>query len=125
MRRIRGKHSAPEMAVRRLVHRLGFRYRLHRTDLPGTPDLVFSARMKVIFVHGCFWHFHGASRCGIAHTPKSNRPFWRRKLLRNRDRDARTQRQLRALGWRAITVWECQTRDTRRLAKRLSAFLNG
>ncbi len=123
MRRIRGKDSAPEMAVRMLAHRLGYRFRLHRTDLPGTPDLVFPGRRKVVFVHGCFWHWHASGRCRVSHTPKSNTAFWMRKLRRNRSRDGRIQRTLLLHGWRCLTVWECQTKDLRALEKRLVAFL--
>lgn len=123
MRRITGKDTVPELTVRRIAHRLGYRYRLHRTNLPGSPDLVFPSRGKVIFVHGCFWHFHAPSRCKIAHTPKSNKPFWQRKLLRNRRRDTRNRKALHALGWETMVLWECETKNEERIEKRLIEFL--
>jgi DNA mismatch endonuclease (patch repair protein) len=121
MRRIRSKDSAPEMTVRRLVHRMGFRYRLHNHKLPGRPDLVFPARRKIVLVHGCYWHAH--ERCRIAHVPKSNRRYWRPKLERNRQRDAENLVKLRTLGWRVLTVWECEIKNSRRVEDRLRRFL--
>ena len=103
MARIRSRNTGPELAVRRLVYSLGFRYRLHGTGLPGKPDLVFASRRKVIFVHGCFWHQHP----GCGRQPKSRLEFWTEKLFQNRERDLRNQRKLRSLGWRILIVWEC------------------
>jgi DNA mismatch endonuclease, patch repair protein len=121
MAAIRGKGTRPEMAVRRMVHRMGYRYRLHMRSLPGTPDLVFPARRKVINVSGCFWHMHGCGRCRI---PRTRRAFWAAKLTRNKDRDRRTRRALRRVGWDVLVVWECRIRDAERLAARLKAFLD-
>ena len=120
MSRIGGKDTAPEMVVRRLVHALGYRFRLHRRDLPGTPDIVFPSRRKVIFVNGCFWHAHG---CRIGRPPKSRPEFWIPKLERNRSKDARNRRSLRASGWGVFTVWQCQTRFRDRLEARIVSFL--
>src|SRR5688500_13677437 len=113
MAAIRGKDTTPELVVRRLVHSLGFRYRLHVKTLPGKPDLVLRPRRKVIFVHGCFWHLH-RSGCG-ARLPKSRLEYWGQKLERNRKRDAKHRRGLRAAGWQVLTVWECELRDIPRL----------
>ncbi|HEY4311639.1 MAG TPA: very short patch repair endonuclease [Pirellulales bacterium] len=101
MSRIRSKDTKPELLVRRLVHAFGFRYRLHVRTLPGTPDLVFSSRRKVIHVNGCFWHMHNCGRCWI---PMTRRKYWEAKLLRNRRRDQQTRRALRRLGWKVLTV---------------------
>lgn len=120
MRAIRSKNMLPELAVRRLAHGLGYRYRLHRRDLPGTPDLVFVSRRKVIFVHGCFWHAHG---CKWAHVPKSNQAYWVPKLERNRARDVKHLKALRADGWGCLVLWECQLKEMRRVRQRLSKFL--
>jgi DNA mismatch endonuclease, patch repair protein len=121
MRRIKSKGTKPEMAVRSLVHRLGYRYRLHAKDLPGKPDLVFRKRRKVIFVHGCFWHGHAVCRDGKA--PSSRQDYWRPKLERNRQRDAANQTALEAAGWHVLVIWECETRDTEQLAARITEFL--
>ncbi len=121
MSKVRAKNTAPEMTVRRLVHALGFRYRLHGKSLPGSPDLVFSGRGCVIFVHGCFWHLH---ECRAVSVPASNRDYWVAKLERNRRRDRRNEARLRALGWRVMTVWECQLKNPDRLARRVVRFLN-
>jgi DNA mismatch endonuclease (patch repair protein) len=121
MSRIRGKDTQPELAVRRMLHRLGFRYRLHVRDLPGTPDLVFHSRRKIVFVHGCFWHCH--SRCGIAGVPTSNRDYWLPKLKRTRQRDLQNSAKLRRLGWKVLVVWECELSDATKLAARLVRFL--
>lgn len=120
MSRIGGKDTAPELLVRRRLHSLGYRFRLHCRDLPGTPDIVFPSRSKVIFVNGCFWHAHG---CRIGRPPKSRPEFWLPKLERNRAKDARNKRDLRALGWAPLTVWQCQTRNLDRLEARLVSFL--
>lgn len=120
MSRIGGKDTAPEIQIRRLLHSLGYRFRLHRRDLPGSPDIVFPGRKKAIFVNGCFWHAHG---CRIGKPPKSRPEFWIPKLERNRQKDSRDRRNLRALGWDVLTVWQCQIRLEMRLEKRLRAFL--
>ena len=120
---VRSRGSKAEMTVRRLVHSLGYRYRLHRPDLPGTPDLVFSKLQCVIFIHGCFWHQHS---CPAGNRmPKSRLDFWRAKLTGNVKRDLRNARKLRRDGWRVLTIWECQTRDRDALARRLGRFLSG
>jgi DNA mismatch endonuclease (patch repair protein) len=123
MSRIRGKDTRPEVIVRRLVHGMGYRYRLHRRNLPGTPDLVFPGRKKVIFIHGCFWHRHSNPRCKLARLPKSRLDFWRPKLNANRRRDMRNQSKLRDLGWKIFVVWECEIGDKEQLENRLDAFL--
>jgi DNA mismatch endonuclease (patch repair protein) len=120
MRAIRSKDMLPELMVRRAAHRLGYRFRLHRKDLPGNPDIVFATRHKVIFVHGCFWHSHN---CKIAHTPKSNQAYWIPKLERNRTRDGNNLEALKIAGWKVMIVWECETRDQQRLEKALIKFL--
>lgn len=121
MSRIRGKDTQPELAVRRLLHAMGFRFRLHRRDLPGTPDIVLPGRRKAIFVHGCFWHGHG---CGCARLPKSRVEYWGPKIAANRARDGRKAAALRRAGWSVAAVWECQLRKPDSLEKRLARFLN-
>src|ERR1700685_370539 len=106
MRQIRSKDTAPEKALRSLVHRLGYRFRLHRKDLPGKPDLVFLVRRKVIFLHGCFWHQHKG--CGEGRLPGTRREYWEPKLARNQERDALSQAALKSLGWGVLTLWECE-----------------
>lgn len=123
MSRVRSKNTRPELFVRRLAHAMGYRYRLHAKDLPGTPDMVFKSRGKVVFVHGCFWHRH--ANCCLARLPKSKPEFWLPKLSGNAQRDRRHQAQLRRLGWRCLTVWECQLRDPEALGRRLKRFLDG
>jgi DNA mismatch endonuclease (patch repair protein) len=123
MRRIKSKGTTPEMLVRRLVHGMGFRYRLHSPELPGKPDLVFAPRGKLIFVHGCFWHIHGDPRCPDRREPQSNQDYWKPKLARNRQRDAEHVAALEAAGWSVLTVWECETRDLATLAASVRAFL--
>lgn len=125
MSRIRGRDTKPELIVRRLIHSLGFRYRLHRRDLPGTPDLVFPSRRKVIFVHGCFWHRHPDPQCKLARVPKSNPDFWLPKLTRNRERDVVDQAQLLASGWSVMVIWECELRDLEVIAKHVKEYLDG
>ncbi|MFH0911233.1 MAG: DNA mismatch endonuclease Vsr [Planctomycetota bacterium] len=123
MSRIRAKDTKPEMLVRHLVHRMGYRFRLHSRKLPGCPDLVFQSRGKVVFVHGCFWHRH--PRCGNDRPPKSRRDFWLPKLRANRERDKMCQHALRRLGWGVLVVWECETRNRVKLAKRIRKFMEG
>ena len=123
MRNIRSNDTKPEKIVRSLLHRAGFRYRLHRRDLPGKPDIVFPSRRKVIYVHGCYWHQHpGCRRCT---QPTSNREYWLPKLQRNVERDAENIIALDKLGWSALIVWECQVKDTEALLPRIITFLNG
>lgn len=119
---IRSCDTVPEMIVRRIVHGMGYRHRLHGRELPGKPDLVFRSRAKVIFVHGCFWHQH--RRCADGRMPKSNRVYWVPKLERNAIRDTRVRRRLRRLRWKVLVVWECETADHDRLATRIQRFLN-
>ncbi len=121
MAAIRSKGTKPEMAVRRLVHAMGYRFRLHRADLPGTPDLVFRSRMKVIFVHGCFWHMHKC-RYGKV-TPKTNAKFWQKKRESNVVRDTKCSKDLRVAGFKSMIAWECQTRNLKRLGDRIGLFL--
>jgi len=121
MRRVRSKDTGPELVVRRLVHSMGYRYRLHSKTLPGHPDLVFAGRRKVIFVHGCFWHRHeGCPRCRM---PKSRVDFWKPKLEGNQKRDQANQLRLRELGWDHLVVWECELKDASSLASRIKQFL--
>jgi DNA mismatch endonuclease (patch repair protein) len=122
MARVRSKDTRPELAVRRMAHRLRFRFRLHRRDIPGTPDLAFIAKRKVVFVHGCFWHSHVG--CALASVPTARPEYWLRKLERNRLRDQQTLDVLQHQGWRVLIIWECETRDAGTLAKKLSNFLN-
>lgn len=123
MRRVRARNTKPEMLVRRTLHGLGYRYRLHARDLPGTPDIVLRPRKSAIFVHGCFWHRHKG--CKLARMPKSRIDFWETKLEANRTRDARHMNELHDLGWRVMVVWECETGDAKALAERLTGFLEG
>lgn len=123
MRAVKSKDTAPEMKVRRLAHALGYRFRLHRKDLPGSPDLVFPRLRKVIFVHGCFWHGHKCRRG--ARVPVNNHAFWLAKIVRNRARDKSTQRSLRSIGWRVLVVWECSLKNYVRQRDRVMRFLAG
>lgn len=118
---VRSRDATPELLVRRLVHRMGFRFRLHRRDLPGTPDIVLPRLRKIINVHGCFWHMH-ACRHG-RREPVIHAGYWRAKRSRNAERDRRNLRALRKLGWRVLTIWECQAKDGQRLAARIKRFL--
>ncbi len=120
MRAIRSKDTEPAMAVRSVVHGLGYRFRLHRQDLPGTPDLVFPARRKVIFVHGCFWHSHA---CKTGLIPKSNRDFWLPKLRRNKMRDRRNLEVLAQQGWDALVIWQCELKNSSAVSRRVRQFL--
>lgn len=112
MSRIRGKDTQPELALRRALHRQGFRYRLHGAGLPGKPDLVFPRYKTVVFVHGCFWHRH--ADCKIATTPKSNTPFWVEKFQKNMERDRRVAKALKDGGWCVLVVWECELASPRK-----------
>lgn len=122
MRAIKSRDTKPEMLTRRTVHGMGYRYRLHRKDLPGKPDLVFPSRRKAIFVHGCFWHGHDCPHG--SRTPKSNRDYWVAKISRNRERDAQSEAALKQDGWRVLTVWECQMKDQEAFRERLRRFLD-
>jgi DNA mismatch endonuclease (patch repair protein) len=121
MRRVKGAGTTPELALRRLIWRLGGRYRLNRKDLPGKPDIVLPGRRLAIFVHGCFWHGHDCPRG--ARVPKANRDYWVAKVARNRDRDARAREALSALGWRVETVWECEMKDAAALEARAAGWV--
>lgn len=121
MSRIRDRDSKPELTVRRLAHGMGYRYRLHMRGLPGKPDLVFSSRRKVIFVHGCFWHRH--SGCRFAYSPKSRTDFWSAKFQGTMMRDERVSAALVAGGWDVLVLWECETADANLLSNRIRAFL--
>ena len=121
MSTIGSRNTTPEKRLRSDLHRAGFRFRLHVKSLPGTPDIVFPRRRKVIFVHGCFWHSHSCKR---GSRPKSNTDFWDRKLDTNRKRDARNRRRLSMLGWRSLTIWECEVHSSKAVRK-AARFLNG
>ena len=118
---VRSKDTQPELFVRKLVHRMGFRYRSHRRDLPGHPDMVFASRGKIIFVHGCFWHRHG--KCEYTRWPKSRLSFWKPKLEQNHARDKRNRRALAKLGWRVLVVWECQLKFPDKVAEKIYRFV--
>ena len=120
MSRVRGRDTKPELVVRRLLNRMGYRFRLQAKELPGRPDIVFRPRQKAIFVHGCFWHRHG---CQKTTTPKSNVAFWDAKFARNVERDSNAVNDLEAAGWGVMVVWECETVDEDGLVKRLQTFL--
>ena len=121
MQSVKSKNTGPEMAVRRIVHGLGYRYRLHKKGLPGRPDLVFAGRKKIIFVHGCFWHAHN---CRYGRAPSSRQEYWLPKLERNKERDRENRSDLEAQGWNVLTVWECEIKDTAALVERLTRFLD-
>jgi len=121
MSRIKSANSKPELLVRRLLHGLGYRFRLHSAKLPGKPDIVFASRRKVIFVHGCFWHGH--SHCSRASLPSTNEAFWESKIASNKHRDQTVRRRLREDKWQVLVVWQCQTRRTDQLQERLVRFL--
>ena len=120
MSRVRSANTAPELAIRSMVHRLGFRFRLRRPSLPGKPDLIFPSRKKVLFVHGCFWHQHEG--CKRGRLPRTNVEFWKSKLSENKFRDKRVATKLESMGWSTFTVWECELTE-RRLAARIVRFL--
>lgn len=121
MRAVKSRDTKPELLVRRAAHALGYRFRLHRKDLPGSPDLVFPSRKKVIFVHGCFWHGHDCARG--ARMPKTNAEYWQAKIARNVARDARVRAELESQNWRALVLWECELKDDHQARLRISAFL--
>ena len=121
MSKIKGRDTRPEIAVRRIAHRLGFRFRLYRNDLPGRPDLVFPRYRAVVFVHGCFWHRHRG--CRYAYSPKTRVRFWTEKFRGNVARDRRNVNTLRKLGWRVLIIWECETRSSECVQKHLLDFL--
>ena len=121
MRAVKGRNTGPEMTVRRLLHSLGYRYRLHRSDLPGKPDLAFPGRRKVIFVHGCFWHGHSCPRG--ARAPKTNSSYWTAKIAGNAARDVLNRSRLEDMGWEVLSVWECELKEPVRLRAFLTRFL--
>lgn len=121
MSHVKGQDTKPEILVRRLLHRMGYRFRLQRSDLPGKPDIVLPKYRAVIFIHGCFWHGHPG--CKRAARPTTNIEFWNKKLDRNMSRDARVQQELDDLGWRVLVVWQCEIKDLNKLEDRLHSFL--
>lgn len=121
MRAVKSGDTKPELLVRSLVHRIGYRFRVRRRDLPGKPDLVFPGLHKAIFVHGCFWHGHDCVRG--ARVPKANREYWRRKVARNRERDLDHLEELAAAGWKSLVIWECDLQQESRLSDRIKRFL--
>jgi len=122
MGRVKGRDTKPEILVRSIVHRMGYRFRIHCKDLPGNPDIVLPRHRKVIFVHGCFWHGHKG--CPRSERPSTNKKFWNTKLDRNVERDKRLRRTLRRMGWKIFVVWECETRAPDTLLRKLGRFLN-
>ena len=123
MSHIKSRDTSPELIVRKLIHRLGYRFRLHRKDLPGKPDLVFLSKKKVIFVHGCFWHQHPDKKCLDSRLPKSNKDYWAPKLQRNKDRDKQAKKNLTRLKWKYIVIWECETTKSETLKNKIHKFL--
>ena len=121
MAQIRGQDTKPELVVRSILHRLGARFRLHRKDLPGRPDIVLPRHRLIVFVHGCFWHRH--SGCKFAYVPKSNLDAWAKKFHQNVLRDRRTKRELQESGWNVVVVWECETRHVDALVATLAGLL--
>lgn len=122
MSRVGGKDTKPELAVRSIIHRMGYRFRLHGSDLPGRPDVILPRHRKVVFIHGCFWHGH--KRCPRAARPSSNRVFWDRKLDSNTLRDVGNLRRLRSLGWKPLVVWQCEMQNPSKLVVKLQRFLS-
>lgn len=120
MRAVKGENTTPELIVRRMIFAMGYRFRLHRKDLPGKPDLVFPSKRKAIFVHGCFWHGHGCVRG--ARMPKTNADYWQKKIARNRVRDVANVKALKSQGWQVATVWECELKTLPQLRMRLTRF---
>lgn len=123
MQAIRSKGMKPEMIVRKLAHRMGYRFRLHRKELPGCPDLVFPAKKKIIFVHGCFWHQHSEKECKLSRKPKSNLDYWIPKLNKNVLRDIEKNKILKEIGWDVLVIWECYVDDEGKLKEMLIEFL--
>lgn len=121
MSRVSGKNTKPEIAVRSLLHSMGYRFRLHKKDLPGKPDIVLPKHKKIIFVHGCFWHGHEG--CSRSKRPTTNQEFWREKLDNNIERDKVVVNDLNHLGWEILTVWSCEVKDTNELKNKLISFL--
>jgi len=121
MSRVKGRDTKPEILIRSVVHRMGFRFRIHRYDLPGHPDIVLPRHKKVIFVHGCFWHGH--KKCGRSKRPTTNTNFWNRKLDKNIERDKVFQCKLRSMGWKVLVIWQCETRKAQKLSAKLERFL--
>lgn len=124
MRAIKSINTKPELLVRRLVHSLGYRYRLYRKDLPGKPDMVFPGKRAVIFIHGCFWHQHDKRDCSDAQLPKTNTSYWTPKLKRNCERDLEHEKALANLGWRVLKIWDCETKSEKALTKTIKRFLS-
>lgn len=124
MRRIRSKGMKPEIAVRKLVYAMGYRYRLHERSLPGKPDIVFKGKKKAIFIHGCFWHQHSDSNCRISRIPKSNTDYWNNKLKANVERDSMVLSALNDAGWNVLTIWECQLKNMDSLREIVASFLS-
>jgi DNA mismatch endonuclease (patch repair protein) len=122
MQAVKSNDTAPELSVRRMVHAMGYRFRLHCADLPGKPDLVFRRQRKVVFVHGCFWHGHGCARG--SRVPRSNNEYWTAKIGRNVTRDERSIEALVAMGWKTLIIWECELRDSKAVDSRLRGFLS-
>jgi DNA mismatch endonuclease (patch repair protein) len=122
MGRVKGRDTRPEIIVRSFVHRMGYRFRIHHRELPGNPDIVLARHGKAIFVHGCFWHGH--KRCPRSKRPTTNRGFWNKKLDGNVGRDERCRRALRRIGWKVLVLWECETRDPKKLLRKLARFLH-
>jgi DNA mismatch endonuclease (patch repair protein) len=120
MSQVKGRNTTPELAVRRMLYAEGYRYRLHRSDLPGKPDIVFGPKRKIVFVNGCFWHGHG---CSKGRLPKTNQSFWTAKILANRARDRRNSERLRLSGWKILVIWQCQLKNPLALRKRIIDFL--
>ncbi|MCM8742303.1 DNA mismatch endonuclease Vsr [Pseudomonas koreensis] len=123
MSRVRSAHTKPEILVRKLIFGMGYRYRLHRKDLPGKPDIVFPSRKKVIFVHGCFWHQHQDPTCRLSRTPKTKQDFWAPKFIANQERDRIALSELERLSWQVLIIWECQLKNVDSLQAKISEFL--
>lgn len=121
MRAVKSKNTGPELVVRRLLHGMGYRYRLHRKDLPGRPDIALGHRRKAIFVHGCFWHGH---KCPKGRLPKSRLDYWQPKIDKNRERDRAKEEHLKSLGWSVLTIWQCETKNLEALEARLQDFVD-